>query len=119
MSKIIDSVRIPLTATVAASGTGLISTDPVRTGQMLCVQSLAFRNETGARGKAILQIRRMGVAYQLAEEHSPEANEWLHYDTPQYVNEGEVIEVSQASCIISDILDMVIVGYIDYKSEVK
>ena len=93
MSKIIDSIRIPLTATVAASGTGLISTPPVQAGQMLCVQSLAFRNETGARGTATLQIRRMGQPYPIIDQPSPAANIWYNYDTPQYVNEGEVIEV--------------------------
>ena len=119
MSKIIDSVRIPLTVTVAASGTGLISTPPVRTGQMLCVQSLAFRNRTGARGTATLQVRRMDTAYQLGDQPSPVANTWYYYPYPQYVQEGEVIEVSQASCSTSDVLDLVIVGYIVYKGEVE
>jgi hypothetical protein len=116
--KIRDSVRIPLTVTVAAGGTGLISTPPVQTGQMLCVQSLAFRNRTGARGTATLQIRRLGQAYQLSDQPAPVANLWYNYPYTQYVNEGEVVEVSQASCSTSDVLDLVIVGYIVYKSEI-
>jgi hypothetical protein len=119
MSKIIDSVRLPYTVTVAATGTGTISSDRVKSGQMLVCQSIAFRNQTGDRGAAILRIKQSGVNYPLAEEEAPPANEWLNYTQEQYVNEGEQVEVSQASCVASDVLDLVIIGYVEYKKEVK
>lgn len=119
MSKIIDSVRLPYNVTVAASGTGTISSDRVKTGQMLVCQSIAFRNQTGDRGMATLQIRQSGVTFPLAQEQAPTKNEWITYAVEQYVNEGEQVEVSQASCSASDVLDLVIIGYVEYKKEVK
>lgn len=119
MSKIIDSVRLPYTVVVASTGTGTISSDRVKSGQMLVCQSIAFRNQTGDRGAAILRIRQSGVNYPLAQENAPVAGEWYHYDTEQYVNEGEQVEVSQAGCTASDVLDLVILGYVEYKKEVK
>ena len=117
--KIRDSIRIPLQVTVASGGTGLISSDKVLPDQTLVCQSIAYRNETGDRGTATLQIRRLGQAYPLGDQSSPIANLWYYYDTPQYVNEGEVVEVSQASCSQSDVLDLVIIGYIVYEAEVE
>jgi hypothetical protein len=119
MSKIIDSVRLPYTVTVAATGTGTISSDRVKSGQMLVCQSIAFRNQTGDRGAATLQIRQSGVTYPLSMEQAPTRNEWITYEVEQYVNEGEQVEVQQASCSASDVLDLVIIGYVEYKKEVK
>jgi hypothetical protein len=119
MSKIIDSVRLPYNVTVAATGTGTISSDRVKTGQMLVCQSIAFRNQTGARGTATLRIKQSGVNFPLGDHLSPAANTWYYYPYEQYVNEGEQVEVSQASCYASDVLDLVIIGYVEYKAEVK
>lgn len=119
MSKIIDSVRLPYNVTVAATGTGTISSDRVQSGQMLVCQSIAFRNQTGARGAITLQIKQSGVTYPLAYEPAPAANEWYTYPYEQHVNEGEQVECSQDSCIASDVLDLVIIGYIEYKKDIK
>lgn len=117
MAKIIDSVRLPYVKTVAATGTGKISSDRVKSGQMLVCQSIAFRNQTGARGTASLRIKQSGVLYDLGDQASPAANQWYYYPYEQHVNEGEQIEVSQASCILNDVLDLVIVGYIEFKKD--
>ena len=117
MSKIRDSVRLPYTKTVAGSGTGTIRSDIVKTGQMLVCQSIAFRNQTGARGTASLRIKQSGVVYDLGDQSSPAANQWYYYAYPVYANEGEQVEVSQASCIADDVLDLVIVGYIEFKKD--
>ena len=119
MAKIIDSVRLPYNAKVAATGTGTIRSDRVANGQMLVCQSIAFRNQTGARGTASLRIKQSGVVYDLGDQASPAANQWYYYAYPVYVNEGEQIEVSQASCVADDVLDLVIVGYIEYKRDYK
>ncbi len=119
MAKIIDSVRLPYNAAVAATGTGKISSDRVKNGQMLVCQSIAWRNQTGARGTATLQVRQSGVTYPLGDQAAPVAGQWYYYPYEQHVNEGEQVEVSQASCTAADVLDLVIVGYIEYKAEVK
>ena len=46
MSKIIDSIRIPVQVTVASNSTGTIATDKVRQGEALVIQSVAFRNRS-------------------------------------------------------------------------
>ena len=119
MAKIIDSVRLPYNVVVGASGTGTISSDRVKNGQMLVCQSIAFRNQTAARGAITLQLKQGAVTYPLAYEPAPAANEWYTYPYEQHVNEGEQVECSQASCIASDILDLVIIGYIEYKKDIK
>ncbi len=117
MAKIIDSVRLSLRQVVASTGTGIINSDRIKNGQMLVCQSIAFRNQTGARGTASLRIKQSGVVYDLGDQASPAANQWYYYAYPVYVNEGEQVEVSQASCTINDILDLVIVGYIEFKKD--
>ncbi len=119
MSKIIDSVRLPYQATVVSDGAGTVSSDRVKTGQALVCQSIAFRNRTGDRGEAVLQIRQSGVTYPLEKEIAPAANEWYVYSVEQHILDGEQVEVSQADCIAADVLDMVIVGYVEYKKELK
>jgi len=119
MAKIIDSVRLPYTLKVASSGTGTIASDRVETGQMLVCQSIAFRNQTGARGAVVLQIRQSSVTYALAEEPAPAANEWYYYPYEQHANDGEQVECQQASCVANDALDLVIIGYIEYKRDIK
>lgn len=118
MSKIRDSVRRKFQATIASSTTGIVSSDPVKAGRMLVCQSIAFKNATGARGTATLQIRQGGAVYPINDQASPSANVWYNYPYPVYVNEGEQIEVSQASCSASDILHLVVIGYVELKSEV-
>ena len=119
MAKIIDSVRLPYSLKVAATGTGTISSDRVKVGQMLVCQSLAFRNQTGARGAITLQIKQGAVKFPLAYEPAPAANEWYTYPYEQHVNEGEQVECEQASCIADDVLDLVIIGYLEYKKDIK
>ena len=119
MAKIIDSVRLPYNTKVAATGTGTIRADPGANGQMLVCQSIAFRNQTGARGTASLRIKQSGVVYDLGDQASPAANQWYYYAHEQHVNEGEQVEVSQASCTINDVLDLVIIGYFEYKKDYR
>ena len=119
MAKIIDSVRLPYSTKVSATGTGTITSDRVKNGQMLVCQSIAFRNQGGARGAATLQIRQGNVTYPLEYEDAPAQNEWYTYPYEQHVNEGEEIAVSQASCIADDVLDLVIVGYLEFKKDIK
>ena len=119
MTKIIDSVRLPYSKKVSATGTGIISSDRVKNGQMLVCQSIAFRNQTGARGTASLRIKQGSVVYDLGDQASPAANQWYYYPYEQHINEGEIIEVSQASCVANDVLDLVLIGYIEYKKDYK
>ncbi len=119
MSKIRDSVRLPYDKKVASTGTGAIQSRRVEPGQMLVCQSLAWKNATGARGTASLRIRQSSVVYELGDQASPAANQWYFYPYEQHVNEGEQVEVSQASCIANDELSLVIIGYIEYKADVR
>ncbi len=119
MAKIIDSIRLPYTVVVAASGTGTITSKRVDSGQALVCQSIAFRNQTGARGSAVLLVKSGPVTYPLDEEPNPAANTWYVYIIEQHISEGEQVEVQQASCSSSDVLDLVIIGYIEFKKRLE
>ena len=119
MAKIIDSVRLPKQVKVSATGTGTINTDRVETGQMLVCQSIAFRNQTAARGAITLQVRQGSALLVLAYESAPAAGEWYYYPYEQHVNQGEQVEVQQASCVADDLLDLHIIGYIEYLKDYR
>ncbi len=107
-------VRNPYQVTLSASGTGTLATDRVKPGERLTCQSIAFRNRTGARGTASLRIRSSAVVYDLGDQASPVANQWYYYPYEQHLGESEQIEVSQASCSASDVLDLVVIGYLEF-----
>ena len=115
MSKIIDSVRITKTKSVAATGTGTVETDQVRPGESLVIQSVVWRNNTGTRGTATLQIKSGAVVYPLRQEPAPASGEWYDYSEEQHLGEGEQLQLSQASCTINDVLDLIVIGYLEYK----
>lgn len=114
MSRTIDSVRIPVVANVAANGTGLISTENVKPNQALVVQSVAWKNATGARGTATLRIKSGPVDYPLGDQPSPDADSWYYYPFEQHLKEGEQVEVAQADCIAADVLHLMVIGYIEF-----
>lgn len=117
MSQYLDAVRIPLSAKADASGIGVITAPRVAEGQILVCQSIAWKNETGARGTATFRVKSGGVVYPVNDQVSPAANTWYCYPYEVDVLEGEQIEVSQASCTQNDVLDLVITGYIVFRDD--
>ena len=119
MSRIKDSARITTDYTVLANGTGIINTPPVQPGQVLVIQSLAFRNATGARGTATIRLNHGGVITELGDQESPDANTWYYYPFEQHIIEGEQVEVAQASCVAADVLSLRVIGYIEYFADIE
>jgi hypothetical protein len=112
MSRKMDAVRIPAVATVPSATTGVIDTPAVKPGVTMVCQSIAFRNRTGARGTVTIQLRSGGAVFPISDQASPSANQFYSYPYPIDVHEGEQIEASQLSCSQSDILDLVVIGYL-------
>ena len=101
---------------VVADGTGKVANNRLEPGQLVACQSIAFRNQTGARGAVVLQIRHDDRVEEFAEEPAPAANEWYYYPYAQFIKEGEQIEAAQASCLANDILNLRVIGYIIFES---
>ena len=118
MSRIKDSARIPVDLVVLVNGTGVISTPVIPPGQVLVIQSVAWRNATGARGTATVQIRSGQIVAPLGDQLAPTANTWYYYPYDQHVIEGECVEVSQASCVAGDVLSLRVIGYFEYLADV-
>jgi len=110
-------IRLKFKATVGATGTGKIESDMVKPHQVIACQSIAFRNQTGARGTMELYIKQQTNLTCIADEPAPAANEWYWYPYTQHIKEGERIEAQQASCSADDVLDLHIIGYIIYESK--
>ena len=102
---------------VAANGTGYVRTDPLKLGEVLACQSIAFRNRTGARGNLELYIKQGESRTFIADQTSPLANRWYWYPHTQHIKDGEQLEAQQASCIANDELDLQIIGYITFGVE--
>jgi len=119
MGKTLDLVRLPLKAVVAVNGVGTVASKRVENGQVMVCQSITWRNRTGARGTLVLQIRSDDVVYPFANQLTPGANTWYWDPYEVRINEGEQIEASQETCIAADILDLIVLGYIVYKSEAE
>lgn len=102
--------------TVVADGTGEVASDRVDVGEMLCCQSLAFRNRTGARGTVEVYLKQGAIETLIWDEPAPAANEWYWYPYEQHLRESERIIAKQATCLTSDVLDLHIIGYKTYGS---
>ena len=109
--------RLRYKAKVAADGTGEVASDRVDIDEMLACQSIAFKNENGARGTLEIFLKQGAVETFIADQTSPASNRWYWYPYEQHLKEGEQIIAKQASCIASDILDLHIIGYKTYGSK--
>jgi len=103
---------------VAADGTGYVSTQPLQAGHVLACQSIGFRNRTGTRGTLELYIKQGEARTFIADQSTPVLNRWYWYPYTQHIKEGEQIEAQQASCSEDDELDLHIIGYITFGTEV-
>jgi len=110
-------IRLKFRVKLTADGTGEITSERINHGEVLACQSIAFRNQTGARGTLELFIRQMDALTFIADQTSPAANRWYWYPYTQHIKEGEAIKAEQASCLTNDILDLQIIGYKTYSGE--
>ena len=97
---------------VAAGGTyDYVKSEPVPSGEIWCLQGIAFENETGARGTFRRYIEGMGYNHYLAEHQSPGSGELIFTDKVLYLKPGERLVVRQASCTANDALALYAHGY--------
>jgi len=103
--------------TVAATGTGTVKSKRAENGQLICWQSIAFRNRTGTRGSVVLSVVRGEADYPFAEEPAPTANEWWFYDKPVWLKAGEHLQADQSNCQANDVIELSLIGYSVFGSE--
>ncbi len=110
-------IRLPYKAKVAADGTGYVRSEILHRNRVIACQSIAFRNQTGARGTVEVYIKQGAALTFIFDQGSPAANTWYWYPYTQFIKEGEQIEAQQASAKEDDVLDLHIIGYTMYGPE--
>lgn len=108
-------IRLRYKAKVGADGTGSVGSQILEAGQVLGCESIAFRNQTGARGTLEIYIKQGASLVFICDQTSPQADTWYWYSYTQTILEGEQLEAQQASCIAGDVLDLHIIGHITYE----
>jgi hypothetical protein len=108
-----EKMPIRIRETVKASGGtyDYLKSDIVPTGEIWCLQGIAYENETGARGTFRRYIDGHGYNHYVAEHQSPGAAELIFTDELLYLLPGERLVVRQASCTANDILALYAHGY--------
>jgi len=110
-------IRLRYKATVAEDGTGYVRSEILRRNQVIACQSIAFRNQTGARGTVEAYIKQQAAQTFIFDQGTPAANRWYWYPYTQFIKEGEQLELQQLTCLADDILDLQIIGYAMYGPE--
>ena len=104
-------IRIREITVVATSGTDYVKSKIVPSGEIWCLQNVAFVNETGARGTFRRYIEGHGYDHFVAEHPSPGADELIFTNYIIYLLPGERLTVRQASAIASDVIALYAHGY--------
>jgi len=104
-------IRLREKAKVAADGTGYVRSEILHRNRVIACQSIAIRNQTGARGTFEVYIKQGAARTFLFDQGSPAADTWYWYPYMQFIKEGEQLEVQQATCLENDLLDLHIIGY--------
>lgn len=104
-------IRLRYKAIVAADGTGYVRSEILHRNQVIACQSIAVRNQTGARGTIEAYIKQAAARTFIFDQGTPGANTWYWYPYTQFIKDGEQIELQQATCLEDDILDLHIIGY--------
>lgn len=109
--------RLRARTKLSADGTGYVRTKRLGRGKVLTCQSIAFRNQTGARGNVEVYLKQAAALTFIFDQVSPAANIWYWYPYTQNIKEGEQIEAQQASCSSGDILDIQVIGLVTYTKD--
>lgn len=110
-------IRLRYKAVVGANGTGYVRSEILHRNRVIACQSIAFRNQTGARGTLEVYIKAGASRTFLFDQGTPASNRWYYYPYTQFIKTGEQIETEQATCLEDDVLDLHIVGYTMYGPE--
>jgi hypothetical protein len=104
-------IRIREVASASGGTYDYVKSEIVPTGEIWCLQGIAYENETGARGTFRRYIEGHGYDHFLAEHQSPAAAELIYTDKVVYLTPGERLTIRQASCTAADKLCLYCHGY--------
>lgn len=105
----------PLRIRERVSATGgtydYVKSSIVPSGEIWCLQGIAYENETGARGTFRRYIEGHGYNHYLAEIQGPGSGELIYTNDIVYLLPGERLTVRQATCTANDVLALYAHGY--------
>lgn len=88
-----------------------VKTDIVPTGELWCLEGIAYENETGARGTFRRYIEGHGYNHHIAEQKTPGAGELIFTDKILFLLPGERLTIRQASATAGDVIALYCHGY--------
>lgn len=94
-----------------------LKTKQVPDGEIQVLETVAYENETGARGTFRRYIERGSEAIYVAELQGPGLAELIFSDKTLTLLPGERLVVRQASCSAADKLQLYVTGYKIYTAE--
>lgn len=94
-----------------------VKSDIVPTGQMWCIQHVAYENETGARGTFRRYIERGDYNHYLGEIQGPGAAELIVWDGELWLMPGDRLTIRQGAPSASDVLSLYCTGYTVFLDE--
>lgn len=107
-----------IVTTIASNGTlDYLKGKQVPNGEVWVIETVAYENETGARGKFRRYIERGSEKLYIAELQGPGTDELIFSDKPMTLLPDERLVVQQASCTTADVLKLYITGYRIFTAE--
>lgn len=100
-----------ITVVSAAAAYDYLKTKLVAQGEIQVIETIAYENETGARGTFRRYIERGSEKLYVAELQGPGLAELIFSDKTLTLLPGECLVVRQATCSSGDILRLYVTGY--------
>jgi hypothetical protein len=104
-------IRIREVTRASGGAFDYVQSKQVPSGDIWCLQGIAYENETGARGTFRRYIEGHGYNHYLAEDNGPGAGELIFTDKILYLLPGERLVIRQATCTPGDVLNLYAHGY--------
>lgn len=97
---------------IAAGGTyDYVKSEIVPPGELWCLQTIAYENETGARGTFRRYIEGHGYNHYIAELQGPGSAELITWEGEVWLTPGERLTVRQTTVTAADVLSLYATGY--------
>ncbi len=106
-----------ITVISAAASYDYLKTKPVQSGEIQTIETVAYENQTGARGTFRRYIERDNEALYVAEMQGPGLGELIFSDKTLTLLPRERLVVRQATCSSGDVLKLYVTGYKIYTEE--
>jgi len=107
-----QTVYIEMAGTANASGAVTLESNPLKAGQLLCVQHVAITNQTGDGAVAHLKVKYSRSMYSIKTVVLTTATYIYSYENPVFIGSDGVLRVEVSGASAGSKVSVDVFGYI-------